>query len=300
LAPTVTGNDVLYQTLKSIRTAFVIGTLATLATLPLAVVLGILAGYLKGWVDEAIQYLYTTLSSMPNVLLIAACVLMVQVFIDKHPECSRPGRAGRPEAVPAVRRPRPDRLGRPVPPAARRDAEAARTGLRAGRAGLRRRPTRIMARHILPNVMHLMLIVAVLEFSGAGPVRGRAVLRGRGRRPEHEQLRRHDQHGAQRDEPRPGGLVVASRRLRVHGGLVLAANLFADGVRDAFDPRARVFRPRVRGAARAGGPAVIDIGSRRSAWTATPVWCAPSTACACRSSAARPSRWWANRAAARA
>jgi peptide/nickel transport system permease protein len=26
--------------------------------------------------------------------------------------------------------------------------------------------------------------------------------------------------------------------------LVLAANLFADGVRDAFDPRARVFRPR--------------------------------------------------------
>jgi peptide/nickel transport system permease protein len=39
----VTGNDVLYQTLKSIRTAFVIGTLATLATLPVAVVLGIMA-----------------------------------------------------------------------------------------------------------------------------------------------------------------------------------------------------------------------------------------------------------------
>jgi peptide/nickel transport system permease protein len=47
-----TGNDVLYQSLKSIRTAFVIGTLATLATLPLAVVLGIMAGYFKGWVDE--------------------------------------------------------------------------------------------------------------------------------------------------------------------------------------------------------------------------------------------------------
>jgi len=28
--------------------------------------------------------------------------------------------------------------------------------------------------------------------------------------------------------------------------LVLAANLFADGVRDAFDPRARSFRPRLR------------------------------------------------------
>ena len=31
--------------------------------------------------------------------------------------------------------------------------------------------------------------------------------------------------------------------------LVLAANLFADGVRDAFDPRARSFRPRLRRAA---------------------------------------------------
>ena len=29
--------------------------------------------------------------------------------------------------------------------------------------------------------------------------------------------------------------------------LVLAVNLFADGVRDAFDPRSRAFRPRVIG-----------------------------------------------------
>ncbi len=54
-----TGNDVLYQALKSIRTAFVIGALSTLATLPFALVLGILAGYFKGWVDEVIQYFYT-------------------------------------------------------------------------------------------------------------------------------------------------------------------------------------------------------------------------------------------------
>ena len=81
-----TGNDVLVQTLKSIRTAFVIGMLSTLATLPIAVVLGILAGWYRGWVDEVVQYLYTTLTSVPNVLLIAACVLMVQVALDKHPE----------------------------------------------------------------------------------------------------------------------------------------------------------------------------------------------------------------------
>ncbi|HWH81959.1 MAG TPA: ABC transporter permease, partial [Burkholderiaceae bacterium] len=81
-----TGNDVFYQALKSIRTAFVIGTLSTIATLPLAVGLGLVAGYLRGWVDEAVQYAYTLLSSIPNVLLIAACVLMMQVFIDTHPD----------------------------------------------------------------------------------------------------------------------------------------------------------------------------------------------------------------------
>jgi peptide/nickel transport system permease protein len=86
----VTGNDVLYQTLKSIRTAFVIGALATLATLPLAVTLGIMAGYFKGYVDEAIQYLYTVLSSVPNILLIAALVLMTQVFPTNIRSCSKP------------------------------------------------------------------------------------------------------------------------------------------------------------------------------------------------------------------
>ncbi len=91
LGTDLTGNDVLYQSLKSIRTAFVIGTLATVATLPLAVVLGLLAGYFKGWVDELIQYIYTVLSSVPNVLLIAACVLMVQVFLDKNPDLFETG-----------------------------------------------------------------------------------------------------------------------------------------------------------------------------------------------------------------
>ena len=80
------GNDVLYEAVKSVRTAVVIGSLATLATLPFALTLGIAAGYFRGWVDDVIQYVYTTISSIPSVLLIAASVLMVQVFLDKHPE----------------------------------------------------------------------------------------------------------------------------------------------------------------------------------------------------------------------
>ena len=81
-----TGNDVLWQALKSIRTAWVIGTLTTVAMLPPAIIFGLTAGYFKGWVDDVIQYIYTTLTSVPGVLLIAACVLMMQVYIDTHPD----------------------------------------------------------------------------------------------------------------------------------------------------------------------------------------------------------------------
>jgi peptide/nickel transport system permease protein len=80
------GQDVLYQVLKSVRTALVIGLVTTLVMLPLSILLGVIAGYFRGWVDDLIQYLYTTLSSIPGVLLIAAAVLMMQVVIDTHPQ----------------------------------------------------------------------------------------------------------------------------------------------------------------------------------------------------------------------
>jgi peptide/nickel transport system permease protein len=252
LGTDLTGNDVLYQSLKSIRTAFVIGTLATVATLPLAVTLGLLAGYFKGWVDEVIQYVYTVLSSVPNVLLIAACVLMVQVFLDKNPELFETG-------------------------AERADLKLfllcvvlGVTGW-AGLCRLLRGETmklreldyvqaasafgvshpRILARHIFPNVAHLMLIVTVLEFSSL--ILYEAVLSyvGVGVDPSMNSF---------------GGMINLARKEMSRDPvvwwsfaaafgfmvtLVLAANLFADGVRDAFDPRARAFKRRRAAAAKA-------------------------------------------------
>jgi peptide/nickel transport system permease protein len=239
----LTGNDVLYQALKSIRTAFVIGALATLATLPLAVVLGILAGYFKGWVDDVIQYLYTVLSSVPNVLLIAACVLMVQVFLDKNPDLFETG-------------------------AERADLKlfllCAVLGLTgwAGLARLLRGETlklreldyvqaaqafgvssaRIMARHIFPNVAHLMLIVTVLEFSTL--ILYEAVLSYVGVGVDPSMNSFGGMINLARNEMSRDPLVwwsfAAAFAFMVT--LVLAANLFADGVRDAFDPRAAVAR----------------------------------------------------------
>jgi len=120
------GEDVLYQSLKSIRTGVLIGTLTTVATLPLALVLGILAGYYRGWVDDVIQYLYTTLNSVPGVLLIAAAMLVMQSYMARHEaEFASLATRVRFSSPGAVSHSGHDLLDRAVPVAARRDAEAA-------------------------------------------------------------------------------------------------------------------------------------------------------------------------------
>jgi len=80
------GQDIFYMTVKSIRTGLIIGTLTTLFMLPLAIILGIAAGYFGGLIDDIIQYIYTTLSSIPGILLITASVLSMQTYIANHPE----------------------------------------------------------------------------------------------------------------------------------------------------------------------------------------------------------------------
>ena len=84
MGTTQVGQDVLYESIKSIRTGIVIGTLTTLFMLPLALILGLCAGYFGGWCDDIIQYCYITLSSIPGVLLISATILVLQVTIHQH------------------------------------------------------------------------------------------------------------------------------------------------------------------------------------------------------------------------
>lgn len=240
-----TGNDVLWLSLKSVRTALVIGLLTVFAMLPPAIVFGITAGYFKGKVDDFVQYVYTTLTSIPGVLLVAACVLMMQVYIDNNPALF--------------------------------DTVAARADLRlfllclilgltgwAGLCRLLRAETlklreleyvqaarsfgvshwRIMRRHLLPNVMHIVLITMVLQFSGL--VLYEAVLSYLG-------------IGVDPSTPSYGTMIDAARTEMSRDpmiwwnltaafvfllALVLSANIFADAVQDAFDPRMRHVQPR--------------------------------------------------------
>jgi peptide/nickel transport system permease protein len=234
------GQDVFLKSLKSVRTGLVIGTLTTLVMLPFAAVLGIMAGYFRGWVDDVIQYLYTTLSSIPSVLLIAAAILSLQVYMAHHPENfeSVVDRAdtrllflcvilGITSWTGLCRLLRGETLKL-------READY----IQAAQA-LGSRHTAVMARHILPNIMHIVLIAVVLDFSGL--VLAEAVLSyvGVGVDPTMDSW----------------GNMINSARLEMARepmvwwslaaafvfmfALVLAANLFSDAVRDAFDPRLR-------------------------------------------------------------
>ena len=233
-----TGNDVLYGAVKSIRTAFAIGLLATFSTLPFAVTLGIAAGYFKGKVDDVIQYVYTTISSIPSVLLIAASVLMIQVFIDKHPEMYATGleRADVRLFLLAVIIGLTSWAGLARLLRAETMKVSAMDFVTAAKAfGVS--STRIMARHVFPNVAHIVLIVAVLDFSGI--VLYEAVLSyvGVGVDPVTDSFGSMINAAASEMSRSPVIWWNLAASFVFMVTLVLSANLFASGVRDAFDPR---------------------------------------------------------------
>jgi peptide/nickel transport system permease protein len=234
------GRDVLYQALKSVRTGLIIGTLTTLVMLPFALALGAMAGYFGGLTDDVIQYLYTTLNSIPSVLLIAAMVLMLNVYLDRHAAefASVVERAdlrllflclilGLTSWTGLCRLLRGEALK-----LREMDYVLAARALGASPAG-------ILIRHVLPNVMHIVLITLVLDFSGL--VLAEAVLS-------------YVQIGVDPTTDSWGNMINNARLEMAREptvwwslaaaflfmfALVLAANLFADAVRDAFDPRLR-------------------------------------------------------------
>lgn len=234
------GQDVLYLSLKAIRTGLVIGTVTTLVMLPFAVLLGIAAGYFRGWVDDVIQYIYTTLSSVPGVLLIAAAVLILQVYMDQNANaftsvtqradvrllflCIILGVTG---WIGLCRLLRGETLK-----LREMDYVQAATALGVG-------SWRIILRHILPNVMHIVLISVVLDFSGL--VLAEAVLSYVGVGVDPAMISWGNMINSARmemaREPIVWWSLVAAFIFMF--GLVLSANLFSDTVRDALDPRLR-------------------------------------------------------------
>ena len=232
------GGDVLYQSLKSIRTGVLIGVLTTLVMLPMAIALGVSAGYFRGWIDDIIQYIYTTLNSIPSVLLIASAVLLMQVVMDNHPQWFETTLErsdlrllflvlilGVTSWTGLCRLLRAETLK-----ISQIEFVTASKAFGVSSFG-------IIRKHIIPNLMHIILISVVLDFSGL--VLAEAVLSYVGVGVDPTMYSWGNMINQARLEMAREPMVWWSlfSSFLFMFALVLSANLFSDRVQSVLDPR---------------------------------------------------------------
>jgi len=213
------GRDVFQRIIQGVRIAFQVGIITSLIAIPIAILLGCLAGYFGGWIDDLIVWLYSTVASMPALLFI----LSISLVVGK-------GLAGVYLGIGLTTWVYLCRLirGEVLKHKELAYIKAARVmGLGDGR---------IIFRHILPNIFHLIIINFSLRFPAA--IETEVIMSFLG-------------IGVQ-NEP-SWGIMISNARFRLWYGvwwelvfttlaiflIVLAFNLLGDALRDALDPRLR-------------------------------------------------------------
>lgn len=215
------GRDILSRLLVGTRVSFSVGFIAVLISLTIGILLGAVAGYFRGAADEAVMWLINVIWSMPTLLLVFAITLALgkgfwQVFIA----------VGLTMWVSVARIIRGQVMGlREL-----QFVEATRA-LGYGHA-------RTIVRHILPNILGPVMVVAAGNFATAIVVEAGLSFLGVGVQP-----------------PQPSwGLMIKENYnfiithnplLALAPGLaimllVLAFNLLGNGLRDAMDVRGKI------------------------------------------------------------
>jgi peptide/nickel transport system permease protein len=212
------GRDILSRLLIGTRVSLAVGLIAVLISLTLGIILGSLAGYYRGWVDEAIMWLVNVTWSIPTLLLVFAITMAMgkgfwQIFIA----------VGLTMWVSVARLIR----GQVMAIKEMEYVQAARA------LGLK--DSRIILRHILPNILGPVLVIAAGNFATAIIVEAGLSFLGIGIQP-----------------PQPSwGLMIKENYnfIITHNPLlalipgfaimllVLAFNLLGNGLRDAADVR---------------------------------------------------------------
>lgn len=216
------GADVLYMTLRGCRTAMIVGGFTSLMVTPLALFFGLIAGYFGKRVDDAVQYTYTVLSSIPEILLLIALLLVLGKGLTNL--CIALGITS---WVGLCRLTRGEVLKH-------RDREYVRAARALGVSN-----TRILLRHILPNLLPVVIISVTLGFSGLVleetilSYLGIGVEAGTGSWGNMIDSARLE---LAREPLVWWNLAAASTALFI---LVLSFNIFGDALRDAIDPRLR-------------------------------------------------------------
>lgn len=223
LGTEIQGYPVIWRLLYGTRVALIITIFASILSLGIGVSLGILAGYFGGWIDDLITWLFTTVSAIPWILLMVAMIFALKQF-EMDPLVMIILALGLTDWVGICRLIRAEVLKH-------RDRDYVQAARAAGAS-----TPRILLRHILPNVFHLVIITfslgavsyvqaeVVLTFLGLGitsrPSWGRMIDDAK-----QELLR--------------GVWWQAVAATAAIGILCLALNLLGDALRDALDPRLR-------------------------------------------------------------
>ena len=233
------GRDVLLRAVFATRTAVKVGIVASVISALFGVVLGLLGGYYGGKTDAVVLWIYSTFASIPSLLFILAFALLVSKgFLSPPLEAAfqafsralntEPGMMavylgiGFTGWVPLCRVVRAETLRlrtRPYVTAAR--------ALGVSDRG-------IMLRHILPNLMHLVIVYFTMRFASAVMTEVIVSYLGLG----------------VKFEPSWGLMISNGQSVFWRGAwweiaaatgfmfvLVLALNMTGDALRDALDPR---------------------------------------------------------------
>ena len=211
------GRDLLSRLIYGARYSLFIGVVVTTVSLVGGVLVGVIAGYYRGWVDTVIMRIMDIILAFPSLLLALVLVAVLG-----------PGLTNAMIAIALVMQPHFVRLTRAaVMTEKTRDYV---TAVKVAGAG----PMRLMFKTILPNCMAPLIVQATLSFSNA--ILDAAALGFLGM-------------GAQPPTPEWGTMLAESREFILRAwwvvtfpGLailitVLAINLIGDGLRDAFDPK---------------------------------------------------------------
>ena len=216
------GRSVALRLVQGARIAFHVGIVTSLIAIPLGVVLGLLGGYFGGKVDSLVVWLCATVASMPGLLFILAISLVVgQGLLGIYLGIGFTTWVGVCRTIRAE----------VMKHANRAYVQAAKT---LGYSHLR-----IMFRHILPNVAHVILIQFSIRFPSAVSTEVFISFLGIG----------------VQGEP-SWGVMINNARMRLWQGvwwemtfttiaifvLVLVFNHLADYLRDRLDPALRCER----------------------------------------------------------
>jgi peptide/nickel transport system permease protein len=227
------GRDVMVRLLYGGRNSLVIGFGASLITLLLSLVLGLAAGYMRGWVDGAISRFMDVLWAFPVILLgVALGTSLALGGLKVGPLTVGPGSLLIPVLVisivyiPYMARPVRGQV------LALREKEFVEAARSQG-AG----PLRIMFTEILPNLSSIVIVFFPLLIANAILLEAALSFLGAGVQPPEPSWGTMIADGISR--------IITAPQLAIAPGMmlvltVLALNVFGDGVRDAFDPKAKV------------------------------------------------------------